>query len=148
MTTQENTLHKDIIIRSILKLDLLYYFQLKMEKLYLVSQKKKKSLGAVCGSDHEVFIAKFSLKLKEVGKTTRPFRCDLNQIPYDYTVEVTIRFKGLDLVECLKNYGWRFKTSYRKQGEITPQQKKCKKAEWLSKKTLQKTEKRRKVKGE
>ena len=119
MTTQENTLHKDIIIWSILKLDLLYYFQLKMEKLYLVSQKEK-SLGADCGSDHEVFITKFRLKLKKVGKTTRPFRCDLNQIPYDYTVEVAIRFKGLDLVECLKNYGWRFKSSYRKQGESSP----------------------------
>ena len=60
----------------------------------LVSQpkRKKKSLGADCGSDHEVFIAKFRLKLKKVGKTTRPFRCDLNQIPYDYTVEVAIRF--------------------------------------------------------
>ena len=50
------------------------------------------------------FIAKFRLKLKKVGKTTRPFRYDLNQIPYDYTVEVTNRFKGLDLIECLKNY--------------------------------------------
>ena len=51
-----------------------------------------------------------SLKLKKVGKTTRPFRYDLNQIPYDYTVEVTNRFKGLDLTECLKNFGWRFVT--------------------------------------
>ena len=50
------------------------------------------------------------LKLKKVGKTTRPFRYDLNQIPYDYTVEVTNRFKGLDLIECLMNYGWRFVT--------------------------------------
>ena len=55
------------------------------------------------------------LKLKKVGKTTRPFRYDLNQIPYDYTVEVTNRFKGLDLIECLKNYGWRFVTLYRRQ---------------------------------
>ena len=61
--------------------------------------------GADCGSDHELLIAKFRLKLKKVGKTTRPFRYDLNQIPYDYTVEVTNRFKGLDLIECLKNYG-------------------------------------------
>ena len=71
--------------------------------------------GPDCGSDHELFIAKFRLKLKKVGKTTRPFRCDLNQIPYDYTVEVTNRFKGLDLIECLKNYGWRFVTLYRRQ---------------------------------
>ena len=63
-----------------------------------------------------VLIAKFRLKLKKVGKTTRPFRYDLNQIPYDYTVEVTNRFKGLDLTECLKNYGWRFVTLYRRPG--------------------------------
>ena len=60
-------------------------------------------------------IAKFRLKLKKVGKTTRPFKFDLNHIPYDYTVEVTNRFKGLDLIECLKNYGRRFMTLYRKQ---------------------------------
>ena len=61
------------------------------------------------------FSAKFRLKLKKVGKTTRPFRYDLNQIPYDYTVEVTNRFKGSDLIECLKNYGWRFVTLCRRQ---------------------------------
>ena len=60
-------------------------------------------------------IAKFRLKLKKVGKTTTPFRYDLNQIPYDYTVEVRNRFKGLDLIECLKNYGWKFVTLYRRQ---------------------------------
>ena len=54
--------------------------------------------------------------MKKVGKATRPFRYDLNQIPYDYTVEVTNRFKGLDLIECLKNYGWRFMALYRGQG--------------------------------
>ena len=64
------------------------------------------------GSDHELFIAKFRLKLKKVGKTIRPLRYDLNQIPYDYTVQVTNRFKGLDLIECLKNYG-PFVTLYR-----------------------------------
>ena len=53
--------------------------------------------------------------MKKVGKTTRPFRCDLNQIPYDYTVEVTNRFKGLDLIECLKKYGRRFMTLQRRQ---------------------------------
>ena len=68
-----------------------------------------------CGSDHELLIAKFRLKLKKVGKTTRPFRYDLNQILYDYTVEVTNRFKGFDLIECLKNYGERFVTLYRRQ---------------------------------
>ena len=55
--------------------------------------------GADCGSDHELLIAKFRLKLSKVGKTTRPFRYDLNQIPYDYTVEVRNRFKGLDLID-------------------------------------------------
>ena len=83
-----------------------------MEKLYTVSKNK---MGADCGSDHELLIAKFRLKLKTVGKTTRPFRYDLNQIPYDYTVEVRNRFKGLDLIECLKNYGRMFVTLYRRQ---------------------------------
>ena len=62
-------------------------------------QSAKTRLGADCGSDHELLIAKFRLKLKKVGKTTRPFRYDLNQIPYDYTVEVRNRFKGLDLID-------------------------------------------------
>ena len=61
-----------------------------------------------------------SLKLKKVWKTSRPFRYDLNQIPYNYTVEVTNRFKGLDLIECLKSYGQRFMTLYRRDGPPTP----------------------------
>ena len=61
--------------------------------------KTKTRLGADCGSDHEILIVKFRLKWKKVGKTTRPFRYDLNQIPYDYTLEVTNRFKGLDLID-------------------------------------------------
>ena len=84
-----------------------------MEKLYTVSKNKTR---ADCGSDHELLIAKFRLKLKKVEKTTRPFRNDLNQSPYDYTVEVRNRFKGLDLIECLMNYGQRFVTLYRRQG--------------------------------
>ena len=73
--------------------------------------------GADCGLDHELLTAKFRLKLKKVGKITRSFRYDLNQIPYDLTVEVTNRFKGLDLIEeCLKSYGRRFVTLYRRQG--------------------------------
>ena len=74
-----------------------------MEKLYTVHKTRP---GADCGSDHDLIIAKFRRKLKKVGKTTRSFRYDLNQIPYDYTVEVRNRFKGLDLTECLMNYGW------------------------------------------
>ena len=75
------------------------------------SQQKKKT-GANCGSDHELLIVKFRLKLKKVGKTTRPFRHDLNQIPYDYTVEVRNSFNRLNLIEGVKNYGW---TLYRRQ---------------------------------
>ena len=82
-----------------------------MEKLFTVS---KTRLGADCGSDHELHIANFRFKLKKVGKTTRPFRYDINQIPYNYSEEVTNRFKGLDLIEYLKNYGWRFVTLYRR----------------------------------
>ena len=80
-------------------------------------QSAKARPGADCGSDHELLIAKFRLKLKKVGKTTRPFRYDLNQIPYEYTVEVRNRFKGLDLIaRVLTNYGRRFVTLYRRQG--------------------------------
>ena len=79
------------------------------------TESAKSRPGADCGSDHELLIATFRLKLKKAGKTTKPFKYDLNQIPYDYTVEVTNRFKGLDLIVCLKNYGWRFMTLYRRQ---------------------------------
>ena len=85
--------------------------------------------------------------MKKVGKTTRPFRYDLNQFPYDYTVEVRNRFKGLDLIECLMNYGMRFVTLYRRQGSTIPREKKCKKAKWLSEEALQIAVKRREVKG-
>ena len=83
-----------------------------MENVYTVSKTRP---GADCGLDHEHHIAKFGLTLKKVGKTTTLFRYDLKQIPYNYAVEVRIRFKGLDLIECLKNYGWRFMTLYRRQ---------------------------------
>ena len=73
-------------------------------------QSAKTRPGADCGSDHELPIAKFRLKSKKVGKTTRSFRYDLNQIPYDYTVEVRNRFKELNLIQCLMNYGQRFVT--------------------------------------
>ena len=73
---------------------------------YISIQSAKTRLGADCGSDHELFIVKFRLKLKKVGKTTRPFRYGLNQIPYDYTVEVTNRFKGLDLLDRIPEKLW------------------------------------------
>ena len=76
-----------------------------MEKLYTVTKTRR---GADCGSDHEFLTAKFRFQLKKVGKTTIPFRYDLNQIPYDYTVELTNRFKLLYLIDkCLKNCGRR-----------------------------------------
>ena len=79
-------------------------------------QSAKTRPGADCGSDYELHIAKFRLKLKKVGKTTRLFRYEINQIPYDYTVEERNRFKGLDLIECLTVYAQRFVTLYRSQG--------------------------------
>ena len=86
----------DITRWSTPKSDLLYSLQPKTEKLYTVN--KKKTRGD-CGSDHEPLIVNFRLKLKKVGKTTRPLWYDLNQIPYDYTVEVRNRFKGLNLID-------------------------------------------------
>ena len=74
-------------------------------RVYIQSAKTRP--GADCGSDHELLIAKFRLKLKKIGKTTRPFRYDLHQIPYDYTVEVRNRFKGLDLIDRVPDELWR-----------------------------------------
>ena len=84
-----------------------------MEKLYTVSKNKT---GNSSIRSSRLLIAKFRIKLKKVGKSTRPFRYNLYQTHYDYTVEVTNRFKGLDLIECLMNCGWRFMTLYRRQG--------------------------------
>ena len=100
------------------------------------------------GSDHELLIAKFRLKLKKAGKTTRPFRYDLNQISNDYTVKVRNRFKGLDLIECLMNYGWRFVTLYRRQGaRPSPRKINAKKTKWLFEEALQIAVKRREAKS-
>ena len=85
------------------EISLIIFFSAK-EGEVLYSQQETR-LGADCGSDHELLIVRFRLKLNKVVKTTRPFRYDLNQIPYDYTVEMRNRFKGLDLIECLMNYG-------------------------------------------
>ena len=107
-----------------------------MQKLYTVS---KKRLGADCGSDHELLIAKFRLKLKEVKKTTRLLRYDLNQIPYDYTVEVRNRLKGLDLIDRVPDELWmEVRDIVQDTGIKTiPMEKKCKKAKWLSEQVLQ-----------
>ena len=99
--------------------------QTKMEKLYTVSKNKTRSCY---DSDHELLIAKFRLQWKKVGKTTRPFRYDLSQIPYDYTVKVRNKFKGLDLIECLMNYGQRFVTLYRHKDQGHPQEKEMQKS--------------------
>ena len=85
--------------------------------------------------------------MKKVQKSTRPFRYDLNQIPYNYAVDVTKRFKGLDLIECLKNYGRRFVALYRRQGSRPSPRKRCKKAKWLFDEALQRAEKRRDTTG-
>ena len=93
-------------------------------------QSAKTRPGADCGSDHELLIGKFRLKLKKVEKTTRPFRYDLNQIPYDYTVEVRNRFKGLDLIDKVPDELWmEFRDIVQETGIKTiPKKKKCKKS--------------------
>ena len=120
-----------------------------MEKLYTVSKKKKKRSGADGGSDHELLIAKFRLKLKKVGKTTRPFRYDLNQIPYDYTVEVRNKFKGLYLIDREPDELWKEVHNIVQEPGIKtiPKKKKCKKAKWVSEEALQIAVKRREVKS-
>ena len=102
-----------------------------------------------CGSDRELLIAKFRLKLKKVGKTTRPFRYDLKQIPYDYTLEVTNRFKGLDLIDRVPEELWTEVRDIVQKAVIKTilKKKKCKKAKWLSEEALQIAEKGREVKG-
>ena len=126
-TTQEKTLHMDITRCSIYKSDWLYPLQPKMEKLYTVSKNKTRS-GLWLRSWTPY--TKFRLKLKKVGKTTRPFRYDLNQIPYDYTVEVRNRFKGLDLIDWVPDELWmEVCDTLQETGRKTiPKKKKCKKS--------------------
>ena len=113
-----------------------------MEKLYIVS---KTRLGANCGSDHELLIAKVRLKLKKVGKTTRPFRYDLNQIPYDYKVEMRNRFKGLDLIDRVADELWTevYDIVQETGSKTIPMEKQ----KWLSGEALQIAVKRREVKS-
>ena len=117
-----------------------------MEKLYTLSKTRP---GTDCGSDHELLIAQFSIKLKKVGKTTRPIRYDLNQIPYDFTVEVRNRFKGLDLIDRVPEELWtEVCDTVQETGIKTISKKKTrKKAKWLSEEALQIAEKRREAKG-
>ena len=112
-------------------------------------QSAKKRPGADCGSDHELLIAKFRLKLKKVGKSTRPFRYDLDQIPYNYTVKVTNRFKGLDLIDRVPDELWMEVHDIVQETGIKyiPMDKKCKKEKWLSGEALKIPVKRREAKS-
>ena len=117
-----------------------------MEKLYTVT---KTRLGADCGSDHELLIAEIRLKMKKVGETAVPFRYDLNPIPYDYTVEVRNRFKGLDLIDRVTDELWMEACDLVHETVIKtiPMEKKCKKAKWLPGEALQIAVKRREGKS-
>ena len=110
-------------------------------------KEKPFKLSTACGSDHELLIAKFRLKLKKIGKTTRPFRYDLNQIPYDYTVKVRNRFKGLDLIDRVPGELLTVVHDIVQEtgSKTIPKKKKCIKAKWLSEEALQIAVKRREV---
>ena len=132
------------------------FFNLTQIDYILCSQRWRSSIqsaktrpGADCGSDHEHLITKFRLKLKKVGKTTRPFRYDLNQIPYDYTLEVRNRFKGLDLIDKVPDELWMEVHDIVQETGIKtiPMEKKCKKAKRLSGEALQIALKKREAKS-
>ena len=112
-------------------------------------QTAKTRPGADCGSDHELLIAKFKLKLNKVEKTTRPFRYELNQIPYVYTVEVRNRIKGLDLIDRVPDELWTEVHDIEQETGLKtiPKKKKCKKAKWLSEEGLQIAVERREAKS-
>ena len=123
---------------------------------FLCSQRWRSSIqlaktrpGADCGTDHKLPFAKFRLKLKKIGKTTRPFKLDLNQIHYDYTVEVTNRFNGLDLIDRVPEELWTEVHDIVQEAGIKtiPKEKKCKKAKQLSEEALQIAVNRREMKG-
>ena len=130
--TRDNSIHELHQMVSI-KIRLLIFFCSWRWRSSIQSAKTK--LGADCGSDHELLIEKLRLKLKKVGKTTRSFNYELNQIPYDYTVEVKNRFKRLNVIEYLKNYEKLFITLYRRLWSEPPPPKKKKK----KKKEMQKS---------
>ena len=129
--TQEKTLHMDIIRWSNQNsIDYILFSQ----RWRISIQSAKTRLGASCGSDHEPLIAKVGLKLKKVMKTIRPFRYDLNEIPYDYTVEVRNRFKGLGLIDRMPEELWTevHDTVLEVVIKNFPKKKKCKNAKWMS----------------
>ena len=144
--TQEKTLHMDITRWSTPKSDWLYSLQPKMEKLYTVSKNKTRSWLWLRSWTP---IAKFRLKSKKIGKTTRPLRYDLNEIPYDYTLEVRNRFKGLDLIDRVPDELWMEVHDIVQETGIKTisMEKKCKKAKWLTSEALQRAVKRREVKN-
>ena len=119
------------------------------DNFHLPRSTAKIRLGADCGSDHELLKGKFRLKLKKVGKTIRPFRYDLNQIPYNYTVEVTNRFKGLDLIDRVPEELWTEVRATVQEGgmKTIPEKKKYKRTKCLSEESLQIAVKRREMKG-
>ena len=117
-----------------------------MEKLYISVKTRP---GADCGTDYKLLITKFRFKLKKVGETTRAFRRDLDKISYDYTMEVTNRFKGLDLVDRVPEEKWRevYNIVQEAVTQTILKKKKCKKAKWLSEEALQIAEEQREVKS-
>ena len=128
------------------KIRLIIFFAAKDGKDLYSRQKQDWELS---GSGHELLIAKFKLALNKVGETTRPFRCDLNQIPFDYTVEVTNRFKGLDLLERVPEELWTEVHGIVQVAVIKtiPKKKKCIKAKWLSVEASQRAVRRREAKS-
>ena len=129
------------------KIRLILFFAVKDGEALYSQQKQDHELTT--SSNHELLIPKFRLKLKKVGKTSRPFRYDLNQIPYDYTVEVRNRFKGLDLIHRVPDELWNEVHDIVQETGIKtiPMEKKCKKAKWLSREALQIAVKRREAKS-
>ena len=125
---------------------LIIFFAAKDGEALYSQQKQDQELT---GSDHELLIAKFRFKLKKVGKTTRSFRYDLNQIPYDYKVEVTNRFKALNLIARVPEEIWTEVRDIVQEAVIKniPRKKKCKRSKWLPEEALQIAQKRREAKG-
>ena len=146
---KERYIHLNAQFQRIVRRDMKAFISdqcLEIEELYRVSKKRP---GSDCGSDHELHLVKFRVELNKVRKTTRPFRYNLNQIPYDYTVEVTNRLKGLDLIERVPE---ELRTEvcdivHEAVIKTIPKKKKCQKAKWLSEEALQIAVKRREAKG-